>query len=65
MNIFYFLLVGLIAGWLAGQVMRGGGYGVIADVVLGVLGSIEVDGSSALWGFCRAGESSEPCQKVK
>jgi uncharacterized membrane protein YeaQ/YmgE (transglycosylase-associated protein family) len=34
------LLVGLIAGWLAGQVMKGGGYGVIVDLILGLLGGV-------------------------
>ena len=33
------LVVGLVAGWLAGQFMRGGGYGVIGDIVLGVIGA--------------------------
>jgi len=32
------IVVGLIAGWLAGQVMKGGGYGMIADIILGMLG---------------------------
>jgi len=32
------ILVGLIAGWLAGKVMKGGGYGVIVDILLGILG---------------------------
>lgn len=36
----YWIVVGLIAGWLAGQVMKGGGYGVVMDVVLGMLGGI-------------------------
>jgi uncharacterized membrane protein YeaQ/YmgE (transglycosylase-associated protein family) len=33
------LVVGLVAGWLAGQFMRGGGYGLIGDIVLGVIGA--------------------------
>jgi uncharacterized membrane protein YeaQ/YmgE (transglycosylase-associated protein family) len=33
------LVVGLIAGWLAGQFMKGGGYGIIGDIVLGIIGS--------------------------
>ena len=33
------LVVGLVAGWLAGQFMKGGGYGVIGDIVLGVIGA--------------------------
>jgi uncharacterized membrane protein YeaQ/YmgE (transglycosylase-associated protein family) len=36
----YSIIVGLIAGWLAGQVMRGGGYGVLIDILLGLLGGI-------------------------
>jgi len=34
------IIVGLIAGWLAGQVMKGGGYGVIVDIILGILGGV-------------------------
>jgi len=33
------LVVGLIAGWLAGQFMRGGGYGLVGDIVLGIIGA--------------------------
>ena len=36
----YSIIVGLIAGWLAGQVMKGGGYGVLMDIVLGLLGGL-------------------------
>jgi len=34
------ILVGLIAGWLAGKVMMGGGYGVLVDIILGILGGV-------------------------
>ena len=34
------IVVGLVAGWLAGQLMKGGGYGVVVDIVLGILGGI-------------------------
>ncbi len=34
------LLVGLIAGWLAGIVMKGRGYGIIGNIILGILGSL-------------------------
>jgi uncharacterized membrane protein YeaQ/YmgE (transglycosylase-associated protein family) len=33
------LIVGLIAGWLASQFMKGGGYGVAGDIVLGIVGA--------------------------
>src|SRR5438552_12671975 len=36
----WFLLIGLIAGWLAGQVMRGGGYGIVGDMIVGVIGAV-------------------------
>jgi uncharacterized membrane protein YeaQ/YmgE (transglycosylase-associated protein family) len=34
------LLVGLIAGWLAGQIVRGRGYGIISDLIIGVIGAL-------------------------
>ena len=39
-GIIWWIIVGLIAGWAAGKIMKGGGYGVIADIVLGILGAI-------------------------
>src|ERR1043166_6672113 len=33
------LLVGLIAGWLAGQIMRGAGFGIAGDIVIGIIGA--------------------------
>ncbi len=40
MGILSWIVVGLIAGWLAGQVLKGGGYGVIGDIVVGVIGGL-------------------------
>jgi uncharacterized membrane protein YeaQ/YmgE (transglycosylase-associated protein family) len=34
------VVVGLLAGWLAGFAMKGGGYGLIGDMVLGLVGSV-------------------------
>jgi uncharacterized membrane protein YeaQ/YmgE (transglycosylase-associated protein family) len=39
-GIIWWIVVGLIAGWAAGALMKGGGYGVIADIVLGILGGV-------------------------
>ena len=36
----WFILIGLIAGWLAGVLVKGGGFGVIGDIVVGVLGAL-------------------------
>lgn len=40
MSILSWIVVGLIAGWLAGRVMRGGGYGLIGDIIVGVVGGL-------------------------
>lgn len=39
-NILWWLLVGLIAGALAGLVMRGGGYGIVGDIIVGLVGAL-------------------------
>jgi uncharacterized membrane protein YeaQ/YmgE (transglycosylase-associated protein family) len=38
-SLLIFLLIGAVAGWLAGIVVRGGGFGLIGDIVVGVIGS--------------------------
>ena len=38
-QLLWFLLVGLIAGFLAGKIMKGSGFGVVGDLVVGVLGA--------------------------
>lgn len=39
MDFIWFLLVGLIAGFLAGKIMKGSGFGMIGDIVVGIIGS--------------------------
>jgi uncharacterized membrane protein YeaQ/YmgE (transglycosylase-associated protein family) len=39
MHLIWFLVVGLIAGWLAGKLTRGSGFGVVGDIVIGVIGA--------------------------
>ncbi len=34
------LVIGLIAGWLAGLVMKGSGYGLVGDILIGILGGV-------------------------
>ena len=41
------LIIGAIAGWLAGKIMRGGGFGVLMNIVVGVVGSFV--GNAMLW----------------
>lgn len=40
MEFVWFILIGLVAGWLAGMVVKGGGFGVIGDIVVGVVGAL-------------------------
>jgi uncharacterized membrane protein YeaQ/YmgE (transglycosylase-associated protein family) len=40
MEFLWFILIGLAAGWLAGQVISGGSFGVIGDILLGVVGAL-------------------------
>jgi uncharacterized membrane protein YeaQ/YmgE (transglycosylase-associated protein family) len=57
-SIIAWLLVGLIAGWLAGLMMQGSGYGVIGDIVVGLIGSFLgglilsffIEGTAGFWG---------------
>ncbi len=49
-GIFWWILIGLIAGWLAGTIARGRGFGCITDVILGLIGAV-IGG----WIFSRLG----------
>jgi uncharacterized membrane protein YeaQ/YmgE (transglycosylase-associated protein family) len=58
-GIIAWLVVGLIAGWLAGVVMKGGGFGLIGDIVVGLIGAfigglafslITGGGTAGFWG---------------
>ncbi|MFM8984857.1 MAG: GlsB/YeaQ/YmgE family stress response membrane protein [Planctomycetia bacterium] len=40
MNLLWFLLIGVAAGWLASQIMKGGGSGLVTDLIVGVIGSM-------------------------
>ena len=40
MSILAWIVVGLVAGWLAGKVTRGSGFGLIGDIILGVVGAL-------------------------
>ncbi|KPM31011.1 Transglycosylase-associated protein [Croceitalea dokdonensis DOKDO 023] len=46
MGLLYALLIGAVAGWLAGKIMKGGGYGTLINILLGIVG-----GSVGNWLF--------------
>ena len=58
-GIIWWIVVGLIAGWAAGKIMKGGGYGVVGDIVVGIVGAfvggfvfslITGGGTAGFWG---------------
>jgi uncharacterized membrane protein YeaQ/YmgE (transglycosylase-associated protein family) len=55
MGLIGWIVIGLIAGWIAGQVMKGSGYGLVGDLVLGIVGAI-VGG----WVFETVAPAAEP-----
>ncbi|QXM25723.1 GlsB/YeaQ/YmgE family stress response membrane protein [Elioraea tepida] len=54
-----FLLIGLIAGWLAGRMMRGQGFGLLGNLVLGVVGAFVGGFALRMIGFHAAGLIAE------
>ena len=40
MNLLIFLAIGALAGWVAGVLIRGGGFGLIGDMIVGIVGAI-------------------------
>ena len=36
----WFLIIGLVAGWLAGMLVKGGGFGLVGDLIVGVIGAV-------------------------
>ncbi len=40
MHVLWWIIVGLIAGWATGKIMRGSGYGPIMDIVIGIVGAV-------------------------
>jgi uncharacterized membrane protein YeaQ/YmgE (transglycosylase-associated protein family) len=39
MSLLVFVIVGLVAGWIAGKVVRGAGFGLIGDIIVGIVGA--------------------------
>jgi len=53
--ILFWIVVGLIAGFLASVVMRGGGYGIIGDIIVGIVGALIGGFLMSLLGFSSSG----------
>lgn len=39
-SLIIWIVVGTIAGWLAGQIMKGGGFGLVGDMIIGIVGAV-------------------------
>ena len=55
MGIIWWLIVGLIAGWLTGKLMGGGGKGVLMDIIIGLVGALAGGFIMRLFGFAGEG----------
>ena len=51
----WWIIIGLIAGWLAGKIMKGSGYGAVADILLGMVGAVVGGWIVHLFGFYSSG----------
>ena len=49
------LLIGAVAGWLAGQVMKGGGFGLVGDIIVGIIGAVVAGALFPRLGFALGG----------
>ena len=55
MHIVWWVLVGLVAGWVTGKIMKGGGYGFWMDIILGIIGALVGGFIASALGFSAAG----------
>ena len=39
-SLIIFLAIGAVAGWLAGTIMKGGGFGLVGDIIIGIVGAV-------------------------
>ncbi len=40
MHLLWFIIIGLVAGWVAGKIMKGKGFGLVGDIIVGVIGAL-------------------------
>ena len=55
MGFIWYIIIGIVAGFLAGKVMRGGGFGLIINLLLGILGGVLGGWVFALFGLSASG----------
>ena len=55
MNIVIWIITGIIAGWLAGQIVKGRGFGLVGDLVIGLIGGVLGGWLFGLFGISASG----------
>lgn len=55
MGFIWYIIIGIVAGFLAGKIMRGGGFGLVINLLLGILGSVLGGWVFALFGLAASG----------
>ena len=55
MSLIIMLLVGALAGWLAGQIMKGRGFGAVGNIVVGIVGAVIGGSASSFFGISLGG----------
>ena len=55
MHFLWWILVGLVAGWLTGKIMKGSGFGTLMDIIIGIVGAIVGGYLFSLLGFAGSG----------
>ncbi len=59
MHFIWFILLGAVAGWLAGQITKGGGFGLLGNIIVGILGAVIggwLAGALGIWSSSLLGE---------
>lgn len=51
MSFLWFIIIGIVAGYVAGKIMRGGGFGLIVNLVVGIIGGVWGAGCFSLLGI--------------
>ena len=57
MGFIWYIVIGIVAGFLAGKIMRGGGFGLVINLLLGILGGVLGGWVFALFGLAASGRN--------
>ncbi|MBC8594899.1 GlsB/YeaQ/YmgE family stress response membrane protein [Oscillospiraceae bacterium N12] len=55
MNFIWYILIGIVAGYVAGKIIRGGGFGLLVNLVLGIIGGVLGGWVFSLFGLAATG----------